>query len=800
MMGYTLVEIAKILNVPIIGNDQGIITEFSIDTRNIGLPNRTLFFAIATDLADGHDYVKLAADKGLICAVVQREMEGVSCAQIVVKDVVAALQLLARHHRERFSIPVVGITGSNGKTMVKEWLNQLCSAHFNICRSPRSYNSQLGVALSLLQINEQHQLAIIEAGISMPDEMDSLQEMIQPTLGVFTHLGHAHLINFPHQGALRSEKMKLFQNAIPVISPEMEPMSEMSLQWGQGDACKWKVKWIQSASLRQADVEWTGQKFTVTFPFVSDIETGNAMTALVTALHLGVPVEHAVAGVGSLSALDMRMEQLEGIDESVLINDAYSFDVSSLKLAMQDVWRLQKDHPHVLILSDISQGDFQQYESIQNEYQAYPWSRVILIGTQWKSISPMGADVYGDVVEFLNKVEEQSWARSIVLIKGARRSKFEEIVYRLQAKNHLTRLEINLEAVQHNLNHYRSLLQPHVKMMVMIKADAYGLGAIGIAQSQVFQHVDYIGVAYVDEGVALRQAGISLPIMIMNPEQQSVKALLDFNLEPEVYSLDSFRAMLHQKDLVDPTKVLGIHVKVDTGMRRLGIEPYEWEIVTEMIEARSDIQLLSVLTHLAASEDEQHDDFTREQLRKFEAVVLKAKALNPAVIAHAANSGAIERWPEAQLDMVRLGIGLYGSSSNQERQLHLKTTCVWKTHISQVKQVKLGESIGYGRSEVHSSSIQLAVLPVGYADGLPRILSNGKGSVWINGKRCPILGRVCMDMTMVDVTGLNVKEGDEVEIFGKNIHLHEVAAWCGTISYEILTGISNRVKRIFIQQ
>ncbi len=800
MMGYTLVEIAKILNVPIIGNDQGMVTEFSIDTRNIGLPNRTLFFAIATDLADGHDYVKLAADKGLICAVVQHEIAGLACAQIVVKDVVAALQLLARHHRERFNIPVVGITGSNGKTMVKEWLNQLCSAHFNICRSPRSYNSQLGVALSLLQINDQHQLAIIEAGISMPDEMDSLQEMIQPTLGVFTHLGHAHLSNFPHQGALRSEKMKLFQNAIPVISPEMEPMSEMSLQWGQGDACKWKVKWIQSASLRQADVEWTGQKFTVTFPFVSDIETGNAMTALVTALHLGVPVEHAVAGVGSLSALDMRMEQLEGIDESVLINDAYSFDVSSLKLAMQDVWRLQKDHPHVLILSDISQGDFQQYESIQNEYQAYPWSRVILIGTQWKSISPMGADVYGDVVEFLNKVEEQSWARSIVLIKGARRSKFEEIVYRLQAKNHLTRLEIDLEAVQHNLNHYRSLLQPHVKMMVMIKADAYGLGAIGIAQSQVFQHVDYIGVAYVDEGVALRQAGISLPIMIMNPEQQSVKALLDFNLEPEVYSLDSFRAMLHQKDLVDPTKVLGIHVKVDTGMRRLGIEPYEWEIVTEMIEARSDIQLLSVLTHLAASEDEQHDDFTREQLRKFEAVVLKAKALNPAVIAHAANSGAIERWPEAQMDMVRLGIGLYGSSSNQKSLEHLKTTCVWKTHISQVKQVKPGESIGYGRSEVHSSSIQLAVLPVGYADGLPRILSNGKGSVWINGKRCPILGRVCMDMTMVDVTGLNVKEGDEVEIFGKNIHLHEVAAWCGTISYEILTGISNRVKRIFIQQ
>ncbi len=799
-MGYTLLEIAKILNVPIIGSDQGIVTEYSIDTRNIGLPNRTLFFAIATDLADGHDYVKSAADNGLICAVVQRELEGVSCAQIVVKDVVATLQLLARHHRERFNIPVVGITGSNGKTMVKEWLNQLCSAHFNICRSPRSYNSQLGVALSLLQINEKHQMAIIEAGISMPHEMDSLHEMIQPTLGVFTHLGHAHLSNFHNQGELRSEKMKLFQNTIPVISPEMEPMGEMSLQWGQGDGCNWKVKWIQSESLRQADVEWKGQKFTVTFPFVSDIETGNAMTALVTALHLGVPVDHAVAGVGSLSALDMRMEQLEGIDESVLINDAYSFDVSSLKLAMQDVWRMQKDHPHVLILSDIPQADAHQYELIQHEFQAYSWSRVVLIGEQWRMISPKGVEVYAKVVDFLNNIGKESWARSIVLIKGARKSKFEEIVNRLQAKNHLTRLEIDLEAVQHNLNYYRSLLQPNVKMMVMIKADAYGLGAAGIAQSQAFQHVDYIGVAYVDEGVALRQAGISLPIMIMNPEQQSVKALLDFNLEPEVYSLDSFRAMLRQKDVVDPTKVLGIHVKVDTGMRRLGIEPSEWEIVAGMIESRKEIQLLSVLTHLAASEDEQHDAFTREQLRKFESIVLKAKSLNPLVIAHAANSGAIERWPEAQMDMVRLGIGLYGSSSDQKNLEHLKTTCVWKTHISQVKQVNAGESVGYGRSEFNTDPIQLAVLPVGYADGLPRILSNGKGSVWIRGKRCPIKGRVCMDMTMVDVTGLNAKEGDEVEIFGKNIHLHEVAAWCGTISYEILTGISNRVKRIFIKQ
>ncbi len=496
----------------------------------------------------------------------------------------------------------------------------------------------------------------------------------------------------------------------------------------------------------------------------------------------------------------MRMEQVEGIDDSILINDAYSFDVSSLKLAMQDVWRTQKDHPRVLILSDIPQADAQQYDLIQQEYQAYPWSRVVLIGEQWRKFSPQGAEVYTSVVDFLNNINKESWTRSIVLIKGARKSKFEEIVHRLQAKNHLTRLEIDLEAVQHNLNYYRSLLQPHVKMMVMIKADAYGLGAVGIAQSQAFQHVDYIGVAYVDEGVALRKAGISLPIMIMNPEQQSVKALLDFNLEPEVYSLDSFRAMLNQKDLLDSQKMLNIHVKVDTGMRRLGIEPAEWELVAELIKQRSDVNLLSVLTHLAASEDKQHDDFTREQLRKFNIVVSKAKSLNPGVLAHAANSGAVERWPEAQLDMVWLGIGLYGSSSNHEHQLHLKTTCIWKTHISQVKQVNPGESIGYGRSEVHSSSIQLAVLPVGYADGLPRLLSNGRGSVWVNGRRCAIVGRVCMDMTMVDVSGLNVKEGDEVEIFGKNIDIHEMAGWCGTISYEILTGISHRVKRIYIKQ
>lgn len=800
MMGYTLVEIAQILGATILGEHEGWVTDFSIDTRSIGIHNRTLFFAIKTDLADGHDYVQIAAEKGLNCAIVQREIPGVKCTQIVVDDVVSALQKLARHHRNRFDIPVVGITGSNGKTMVKEWLNQLCSAHFNICRSPRSFNSQLGVALSLLQLNDQHQMAIIEAGISQPNEMDALQEMIQPTLGVFTHLGHAHLSNFPSQKALLNEKMKLFQNTIPVISPEMQWKAENILEWGVGDRCHWPVKWLNFGSSRQAELIWKNTTHTVVFPFASDIECNNAMTALVTALHMGVPVDHAIAGVPALSTLDMRMEQLEGISDSILINDAYSFDLSSLKLAMQDAWRIHKEQPHILILSDVPQGDAEQYEQIQLEYRAYGWKRIIVIGEDWKKVAPSDAEIFHHVSDFLSAIDEDIWTNGVVLIKGSRKSKFEEIVYRLQAKNHLTRLEINLEAIQHNLNHYRSLLQPHVKMMVMIKADAYGLGAIGIAQSQAFQHVDYIGVAYVDEGVALRQAGISLPIMIMNPEQQSVKALMDFNLEPEVYSMDSFRALLVQKDALAPDKKLGIHVKVDTGMRRLGIEPNEWDELATLIQSRRDIELLTVLTHLAASENEEHDGFTESQLHLFSQVVTKAKLLNPGVISHAANSGAIERWPSAHLDMVRLGIGLYGSSAHTQHQLHLKSTCIWKTHVSQVKEVKVGETVGYGRSEEVAENMQLAILPVGYADGLPRILSNGKGSVWIGGQRCPIVGRVCMDMTMVNVSGLSVKAGDEVEIFGKNIGIEEMAAWCGTISYEILTGISHRVKRIFIKQ
>lgn len=799
-MGYTLAEIAQIIDATLLGNHEGLITEYSIDTRNISLFDRTLFFAIKTELADGHDYVEFAAEEGLICAVVQREISGVKCSQLVVDDVVSALQKLARHHRNRFDIPVVGITGSNGKTMVKEWLNQLCSAHFNICRSPRSFNSQLGVALSLLQLNDQHQMAIIEAGISQPHEMDALREMIQPTLGVFTHLGHAHLSNFPDQSSLLKEKMKLFQNTIPVISPEMQLKGVNVMEWGRGEQCYWPVKWMSSVSSKQAQLVWKNEAYSVQFPFASDIESNNAMTALVTALYLGVPAEHAISVVPALSTLDMRMEQLEGISDSILINDAYSFDISSLKLAMQDVWRIHKEKPHILILSDVPQGDAMQYDQIQHEYRAYDWKRVILIGDEWQNRGPSDAKIFNDVSAFLNNIDEERWANSVVLIKGSRKSKFEEIVHRLQAKNHLTRLEIDLEAIHHNLNHYRSLLQPQVKMMVMIKADAYGLGAIGIAQSQAFQHVDYIGVAYVDEGIALRQAGISLPIMIMNPEQQSVKALLDFNLEPEVYSVDSFKAMLAQKDALAPEKTLGIHVKVDTGMRRLGIEPHQWEELAVLIQSRRDIELLSVLTHLAASENEEHDGFTESQLYQFSQIVLKAKLLNPNVIAHAANSGAIERWPSAHFDMVRLGIGLFGGSSQFNHQLHLKSTCIWKTHVSQVKEVHAGESVGYGRSEFSPENMQLAVLPVGYADGLPRVLSNGKGSVWIRGQRCPIVGRVCMDMTMVNVSGLSVKEGDEVEIFGKNISVDEMAVWCGTISYEILTGISHRVKRIFIKQ
>ncbi len=800
MMGYSLKDIAKIIGASIIGDDEAWVSEFSIDTRRIGIPNRTLFFAIKTNLADGHDFVQTAAELGLVGAVVEREVQGLKCAQLLVNDVIGALQTLAKFHRQRYDIPVVGITGSNGKTMVKEWLNQLCSTHFNICRSPRSYNSQLGVALSLLQLNDQHQLAIIEAGISMPGEMERLFEMIQPTLGVFTHLGHAHLSHFSNAESLLNEKMKLFQKSIPVVSPRAIPLGDSARYWGNGDDCIWNVRWLNASSSQQAEVNWKGEHFVISFPFSSSIESCNAMTAVATALELGVPLDHVLSNVDALSALDMRMEQLEGLDDSVLINDAYSFDVSSLKLAMQDVWRLQKEQPHVLILSDIPQESQEENAAVLNEVRAYGWDKVFLIGEKWSLLETPWAEVYPDVMDFLDNLKRYSWNQRVILIKGSRSSKFEEIVHRLQAKNHLTRLEVNLESIQHNLNHYRSLLQPNVKLMVMIKADAYGLGAIGIAQSQAFQHVDYIGVAYVDEGVALRKAGISLPIMIMNPEQQSVKALLDYHLEPEVFSLIAFREMLMHKDAIDPNRILGVHLKVDTGMRRLGIEPEEWEAFQAILQERHDIHLISVLTHLAASEDSQHDDFTERQLAIFEEIVLKARRINPQVIAHAANSGAIERWPAAQWDMVRLGIGLYGSSSSEKVQLHLKTTCEWKTHVSQVKTVRAGESIGYGRSDVAQREMQLAVIPVGYADGLPRMLSNGLGKVLINGTRCPIIGRVCMDMTMIDTTGIHVAAGDEVEIFGNNISIHELSSWCGTISYEILTGISNRVKRIFIKQ
>jgi alanine racemase len=760
MMGYSLKEIAEIIGASIIGDDQAWVSEFSIDTRRIGLPARTLFFAIKTEMSDGHDFVAAASEAGLVAAVVEKEIVGLTCAQLIVVDVIGSLQKLARHHRLRFDIPVVGITGSNGKTMVKEWLNQLCSAHFNICRSPRSYNSQLGVALSLLQLNEQHELAIIEAGISMPGEMERLFEMIQPTLGVFTHLGHAHLTHFGDVQSLQNEKMKLFQKSIPVIAPREIPLGGSAKYWGDGDDCHWIVEWLDRTSSQQAQVKWKGEKFLISLPFSSSIESDNAMTAVATALELGVPLEHVLSNVESLSTLDMRMEQLEGLDDSVLINDAYSFDVSSLKLAMQDVWRLHKDQPHFIVLSDMPQGDIDEYVLIQEELKAYHWDKVFLIGENWSRLQVPWAHVYPRVMDFLNDINRYNWNQSVILIKGARSSRFEEIVHRMQAKNHLTRLEINLESIEHNLNYYRSLLKPKVKMMVMIKADAYGLGAIGIAQSQAFQHVDYIGVAYVDEGVALRKAGISLPIMIMNPEQQSVKALLDYHLEPEVFSLDAFKEMLKHKDAIDPLKPMGVHLKVDTGMRRLGIEPGEWEAFESLLEKRADIRLLSVLTHLAASEDSKHDAFTEHQLSVFQEIVLKAKLINPQVVAHAANSGAIERWPAAQLDMVRLGIGLYGTSSRDNIQLHLKTTCDWKTHVSQIKTVHVGESVGYGRSDMAQKEMQLAVIPVGYADGLPRMLSNGVGKVFINGNRCPIIGRVCMDMTMVDVTGIRVKAGD----------------------------------------
>lgn len=815
-MIHDIASIAKITQGTLLQEKvSGPISRILLDSRKIAQPKESIFIAIQGPRHDGHQFLQEVYDAGVRNFIVEKEkdvLKLIEATVILVKDATSALQSLAAAHRTQFQIPVIGITGSNGKTIVKEWLNILLADEYNIVRSPKSYNSQIGVPLSVWNIENSHTLGIFEAGISKSGEMEKLAKIIQPTLGIFTNIGTAHIENFLSRRQLIGEKLNLFAKATTLICPEDSELMQLVIPWMSTKEIIFTPA-VESAtksvhhSITTVELKWKLLPLEFDIPFIDKASLENVITCIYTMLLMQYNANEIQQRLERLSSLEMRLQLLNGDNDCIIVNDAYSNDLQSLEIALDFLDQHARSHQKTVILSDIYQSGLSENElhvRISSLLKSKNTESLIGIGKSMmrnSSYYPSDSVFFASTEEFLEKKNLREITHAAILVKGARDFQFERIVTSLQEKTHDTILEIDLSAMAHNLNFFRSKLNPGTKIMAMVKAFGYGSGAHEAASLLEFNKVDYLAVAYTDEGVSLRKAGISLPIMVMNPEKSSLTTLIKYHLEPEIYGIRTLENFIKALHISQATEPYPIHIKLDTGMHRLGFDPGDVEKLAEILVSRPDIKIASVFTHLAATDGSEHDEFTQHQLTTFEncADILEKKTKNK-IIRHALNTGGIERFSDAQYEMVRLGIGLYGISASGEEQSQLRNVSTLKTVISQIRFVPSGDSIGYSRNYIAKKKMKIATIPVGYADGLRRNLSNGKGYVIINGQRAPVVGNVCMDMTMVDISKIECNEGDDVEIFGKHISLNDFAKMCGTIAYEVLTSLSQRVKRVYLQE
>lgn len=822
----TLRGIAAALEAPCPLEFQDIyIKELAIDSRKVVLPAQSLFFAISGDRHDGHNFIEPLYEKGVRAFVVGKdyaEPEKLEDAFFIqVENPLVALQTVAAAKRAQFNYPLIGITGSNGKTIVKEWLYQLLDSSYNIIRSPKSYNSQVGVPLSVWRMKSENDLAIIEAGISMPGEMVKLERIVRPTIGIFTNLGQAHDENFTDANQKAREKLDLFQNVDTliyckdylVIQEELDQYPFESnpklFSWSKKSGADLQIGRIEK---KETETEIQGihlQNFIrITIPFTDEASIENAIHCWATMLHLGVENEEIIQRMEHLAPVAMRLELKQGINNCSVINDSYNSDLQSISIAL-DFLQQQHQHPkRTLILSDILQtgrADNELYAEVAQLVKEKRVDRLIGIGKHISGEAAQfsdSAEFFESTDAFLEAYHHDKFHNETILLKGARSFKFEAISSMIQHKTHQTVLEIDLGAMVHNLNHIRSLLNPETKLMAMVKAFGYGSGSFEIANVLQFHHVGYLAVAYADEGIELRKAGISLPIMVMSPEEQSFDAMIQYGLEPEIYSVRSLQllenAIKRKGQLESPLK---IHIKLNTGMNRLGFAERDINGLVVRIQNNSQLQIASVFSHLATSEDESEDAFTKKQIALFEKMSQNVVShFDYPISRHICNSFGIIRFPEAQYDMVRLGISLYGVAPESPIKDKLRNVSTLRTTITQMHKLTVGDTVGYGRVEKVKGEMRSATLPIGYADGLSRKNGNRQGSVLINGHRAPIIGNVCMDMCMVDVSGIPCKEGDDVVIFGEGYPIEEFAKNSETISYEVLTNVSARVKRVYFQE
>lgn len=821
-MALSLKEIIPQINAEIHGSISTTeIDTVSIDSRSMQNNENTLFFALSGPNYDAHSYIKELIEKGVQNFVATHIPENLEhkATFLIVPNTKFALQEFAAYYRNLFNFPVIGITGSNGKTIVKEWLNFLLSPDFNIIRSPKSYNSQVGVPLSVLAINEMHNLGIFEAGISTTNEMQALQKIIKPTIGILTNIGSAHDEGFDNIGEKIKEKLKLFKDVDVLIYNKNKTIEQFLPSLGLPlSGIRGLFSW--SFKDKEADVfisksivldktllriDYQNQLFEVKVPFLDDASVENAIQCLMVLLHFGYSFETIENRINLLYPVEMRLKVKNGINNTTIIDDSYSSDFQSLKIALDFLESQNQHKKKTLILSDIFQSGLSNdelYARVSQLVISNKINRVIGIGETISNFkSKFGnCTTFQSTADFINAFEELNFENETLLIKGARSFEFEKIVTLLEEKTHETVLEINLNAISHNLSFYKSKLKPTTKLMVMVKAFAYGSGSFEIAKLLEHLQVDYLGVAFADEGISLKISGIKTPIMVLNPENTSFRAIIQFQLEPEIYCMKGLNAFLK---IAEEKKLdqYPIHIKIDTGMHRLGFEEEDLPLLIETLKNTPSIKVKSILSHLATSDDLENRDFALAQLELFEKLsnrIMSELIITP--IRHILNTSGISNFGESQYDMVRLGIGLYGISNDEKEQKYLENVGTLKSVISQIRTIEKGESVGYSRRFIATKTTKIATIPIGYADGISRSWGNEVGYVMINNQKAAIVGSICMDMLMVDCSGIFCTEGDRVVIFGENPTVKLIAEKTQTIPYEILTSISQRVKRIFYRE
>ncbi|HEY2583940.1 MAG TPA: bifunctional UDP-N-acetylmuramoyl-tripeptide:D-alanyl-D-alanine ligase/alanine racemase [Mucilaginibacter sp.] len=814
---YPITEVQQIINATGTIKKEYIVTTLLTDSRRISNASEGLFFALS-GRRNGHEFIAEAYAAGVRNFVVKQgpEITMPEANFLIVDNVLVALQKLAAYHRSRFDLDVIGITGSNGKTIVKEWLYQLMCNDKNIVRNPKSYNSQIGVPLSVWQINEKNNLGIFEAGISTISEMDKLEAIIKPSIGVLTHIGTAHDEGFENRRQKVLEKLRLFKNCRLLVH-NYDQMIEYKNDIPVQHCFTWSTKfkgadlYVFSETVIDKNfylrAKYKGKEIECLIPFLDEASVENATVCLAVMLAMGYKAAKADERIERLSPVSMRLELKNGINDCSVIDDSYNSDIQSLEIALNFLSQQNQHQKKTLILSDIYQSGLQPdilYRQVAEMIRAKKINKFVAVGDallSWRDYFDVPEKYfYPDTSSMLQHLRTLNFKEETILIKGSRSFEFERISSALVQKAHETIMEINLNALLNNLNFYRSKLKPGVKVMAMVKAFSYGSGTFEVANILQYNKVDYLAVAYIDEGVALRRTGVTLPVMVLNPETSAFDKLVEHNLEPVIYSFNLFDEYIKY---AQESNVLNypVHIKIDTGMHRLGFENVDLETLCDLLEENRYVHVKSVFSHLVASESAQHDAFSLKQIKSFEKAFKQIeKTLGYPVIKHICNTSGIVRWPQAHYDMVRLGIGLYGIDGATPDDKALQPVASLKTSISQVRKVAAGETISYGRSGSLVKDGKIATVRIGYADGYLRAFGNGVGKMLVRGVLVPTVGNITMDMCMLDVTGIDAKEGDEVIIFNEHVRIEGLAAQIGTIPYEILTNVSQRVKRVYFYE